>query len=99
MSENEGLPRNSDTEPDLAACIIGWIMEMTKAKVLELVEKFQSLVYDVFLPRETKGGNLEVENKNLEVKNKNEFEEKVRSSLLLSIVTILIVVVARLQRA
>ncbi|XP_004306975.1 PREDICTED: uncharacterized protein LOC101311511 isoform X2 [Fragaria vesca subsp. vesca] len=82
----------ADSEPDLAACIIGWIMEMTKAKVLELVEKFQSLVYDVFLPRETKGGNLEVE-------NKNEFEEKVRSSLLLSIVTILIVVVARLQRA
>ncbi|XP_061996907.1 uncharacterized protein LOC133714710 isoform X2 [Rosa rugosa] len=80
------------SEPDLVACIIEWIMEMTKAKVMELVEKFQSLVNDVFLPRQTKGENPEV-------KNKNEFEEKLRSSLLLSIVTLLIVVVARLQRA
>ncbi|KAM5554716.1 hypothetical protein ABKV19_022898 [Rosa sericea] len=87
-----GVPQNSNTEPDLVACIIGWIMEVTKAKVMELVEKFQSLVNDVFLPRQTKGENPEVE-------NKNEFEEKLRSSLLLSIVTLLIVVVARLQRA
>lgn len=90
--ENEGLPQHSNTEPDFAACIIGWIMEMTKAKVMELIEKFQSLVNDVFLPRETKGENAEAD-------NKNEFEEIVRSSLLLSIVTLLIVVVARFQRA
>lgn len=87
-----GLPQNSNTEPDVAACIIEWIMEMTKAKVMELIEKFQSLVNKVFLPRETKGKNPEAE-------NKNEFEEIVRSSLLLSIVTLLIVVVARFQRA
>lgn len=87
-----GLPQNSNTEPDVAACIIEWIMEMTKAKVMELIEKFQSLVNEVFLPRETKGKNPEAE-------NKNEFEEIVRSSLLLSIVTLLIVVVARFQRA
>ncbi|XP_050387044.1 uncharacterized protein LOC126803303 isoform X2 [Argentina anserina] len=80
------------SEPDFTACIIRWIMEMTKAKVMELIENFQSLVYDVFLPRETKGEDQKV-------RSTNEFEEKVRSSLLLSIVTLLIVVVARLQRA
>jgi len=83
-------PQCSNEEPDLAASILRWILDATKAKVLELIEKFLWLVNDVFQPpkgAKPKNGN------------KEETEDKVRSSLLLSIVILFIVVLARAQNA
>lgn len=69
-------------------------MDITRAKVMELIEQFQSLVTDIFLPPpET------LQEKNPTANDKDQFEEKVRSSLLLTVVILLIVVVARFRGA
>ncbi|CAL5191790.1 unnamed protein product [Lathyrus oleraceus] len=63
--------------------IISWIFDIMKGKILELIESFQSLVNDLFQsPR---------------IGNATQLDEKVRSSTLLSIVILLIVIVARSQ--
>lgn len=63
-------------------------MDVTKAKVLDLIEKFLSLVNELFQPpKGKKPTNI----------NKEETEEKVKASLLLSILILFIVVVARAQ--
>ncbi|GMY23283.1 putative Post-SET domain-containing protein [Fagus crenata] len=85
-----GGPQSSDEEPDLAAHILRWILDATKAKVIELIEKFRSLVNELFQPPDKE---------NPKEGNKEQMEEKVRSSLLLSVVIILIVVVARIPIA
>ncbi|KAB2595359.1 hypothetical protein D8674_030809 [Pyrus ussuriensis x Pyrus communis] len=91
---NEGLlPQSSNQEPEFAKRVMRWIMDITRAKVMELIEQFQSLVTDIFLPPET------LQEKNPTANDKDQFEEKVRSSLLLTVVILLIVVVARLRGA
>ncbi|KAM2156766.1 hypothetical protein ACFX1R_042416 [Malus domestica] len=87
------LPQSSNQEPEFAKRVIRWIMDITRAKVMELIEQFQSLVTDIFLPPET------LQEKNPTANDKDQFEEKVRSSLLLTVVILLIVVVTRLRRA
>ncbi|KAM1370053.1 hypothetical protein TB2_040437 [Malus domestica] len=87
------LPQSSNQEPEFAKRVIRWIMDITRAKVMELIEQFQSLVTDIFLPPET------LREKNPTANDKDQFEEKVRSSLLLTVVILLIVVVTRLRRA
>lgn len=63
--------------------ITSWIFDIMKGKILELIESFQSLVNDLFQsPR---------------IGNATQLDEKVRSSTLLSIVILLIVIVARSQ--
>ncbi|XP_059430353.1 uncharacterized protein LOC132163974 [Corylus avellana] len=81
-------PQCSDEEPDLAASILRWILDVTKAKVLDLIEKFLSLVNELLQPPKGK--------KPTNIK-KEETEEKVKASLLLSILILFIVVVARAQ--
>uniref|UniRef100_A0A2N9FK98 Uncharacterized protein n=1 Tax=Fagus sylvatica TaxID=28930 RepID=A0A2N9FK98_FAGSY len=85
-----GRPQSSDEEPDLAANILRWILDATRTKVIELIEKFLSLVNELFQPPDKE---------NPKEGNKEQMEEKVRSSLLLSVVIILIVVVARIPIA
>ncbi|KAM2695606.1 hypothetical protein EV1_040088 [Malus domestica] len=87
------LPQSSNQEPEFAKRVIRWIMDITRAKVMELIEQFQSLVTDIFLPPET------LQEKNPTANDKDQFEEKVRSSLLLTVVILLIVVVTRFRRA
>ncbi|PSS11833.1 DM7 family protein [Actinidia chinensis var. chinensis] len=51
----EGRPESSTSEePDLATLLLNWILEITKAKVLELTEQFSSLVNTIFQPPDTK---------------------------------------------
>nr|POE67570.1 hypothetical protein CFP56_65017 [Quercus suber] len=83
-------PLISNEEPDLATRILKWILDATKAKVIELIEKFLSLVNELFQPPKS---NNPTEG------NKEQMEEKIRSSLLLSVVILLIAVVARAQTA
>lgn len=88
-----GGPQNANEEPDLGAQIWLWIWDITKVKVLELFEKFQSLMSEVLQhPKIEKRNHSAAE-------NEDQLEDKVRSSLLLSVVILLIVVVARMYRA
>ncbi|XP_022756972.1 uncharacterized protein LOC111304575 [Durio zibethinus] len=84
-----GRSWDSTTDADLGNDILQWILDMTKAKVTELMLKFQSLLNEVFKNRRTEKPNEET---------RDQLEEKIRSSLLLSIVILLIVIVARVQR-
>ncbi|XP_058736792.1 uncharacterized protein LOC131609150 isoform X2 [Vicia villosa] len=75
------LPRSGQREIGME--IISWIFDIMKGKILELMESFQSLMNDLFQsPR---------------IGNATQLDEKVRSSTLLSIVILLIVIMARFQ--
>ncbi|XP_061371314.1 uncharacterized protein LOC133313914 isoform X2 [Gastrolobium bilobum] len=68
--------------------ILSWILDIIKPKILVLMESFQSLMNDVFqFPR--------MENATADA---TELDEKVRSSLVLSILILLIVIMTRSQR-
>ncbi|XP_058225381.1 uncharacterized protein LOC131334401 isoform X2 [Rhododendron vialii] len=82
---------SSDEKTDLATMIVDWILDIAKTKVLELIEQFISLLTMIFQPPDHK--------KNLGAANTDgRLDEKLRSSLLLSIVILLIVVVTRAHR-
>lgn len=93
MAQNEGLPQSENEEPELSTRIMRWIMDVTKAKIMQLIETFQSLVNEMFLPPETPPSV------NPTADDEDQFEAKVRSSLLLSVVILLIVVVTRFHKA
>ncbi|KAK7293400.1 hypothetical protein RJT34_16265 [Clitoria ternatea] len=65
-----------------------WILEIIKGKISELIESFQSLMNDLF-----QSPNMENA-----AASAAELDEKVRSSFLLSIVILLVVVMARSQK-
>ena len=92
-ADETGGPQSSNEEPDLGAQIWRWIWDITKVKVLELFEKFQLLMSEVFQPPENERGNHPAAD------YKDQLEDKIRSSLLLTVVILLIVVVARVNRA
>jgi hypothetical protein len=84
----EVRPQSSSEKPDLATMIVDWILDIAKAKVLELIEQFISLVTMIFQPPEQK--------KKFAAQNTDgRLDEKLRSSLLLSVIILLIVVVTR----
>ncbi|KAL8028332.1 hypothetical protein ABFX02_14G152200 [Erythranthe guttata] len=83
--EIKGVSCNQET--DIAIIVLKWIMGFTKSKVFELVEKFGFLVNEI-LQTGPKGKSNSDNVADL-------LEEKVRSSLLLSLVIVLIVVVTR----
>ncbi|TKY66309.1 hypothetical protein E2542_SST09177 [Spatholobus suberectus] len=68
--------------------ILSWTLDIIKGKILELIESFQLLVNDLFQSPRMENATADAA----------EMDEKVRSSLLLSIVILLIVIVARCQR-
>ena len=67
-----------------------WILDATRAKDIELIEKFLSIVNELIQPPKR---NNPIEG------NKEQMKEKFRSSLLLSVVILRIVVVAQAQNA
>ncbi|XP_024032960.1 uncharacterized protein LOC21404639 [Morus notabilis] len=87
-SAQSGSRLRTIEEPELVATILQWIWEMSKAKVVELIDKFQALVNEMFQRRENEKGNTVL-------RNDDQVEDKVRSSLLLTIIILLIVVIAR----
>ncbi|CAJ1780367.1 unnamed protein product [Sphenostylis stenocarpa] len=68
--------------------ILSWTLDIIKRKILELIESFQLLVNDLFQSPKMENATSDA----------TEMDEKVRSSFLLSIVILLIVIVARSQR-
>ncbi|XP_028753424.1 uncharacterized protein LOC114713015 [Neltuma alba] len=80
-------PRIPD-KPEVSIDILSWILEVIKGKVMELIENFQSLLNLLFQSYQIEKAALK----------EQELEGKVRSSMLLSVVIILIVILARVQR-
>ncbi|KAG8363418.1 hypothetical protein BUALT_Bualt19G0020300 [Buddleja alternifolia] len=78
--------KSYNEEPDISILILKWIMEFTRSKILELVDKFGLLVNEILKPAPKEKPTSELTDL---------LEEKVRSSLLLSVVIIFIVVVTR----
>lgn len=70
--------------------ILRWIWSMTMCKIAELMEKFQSLVNEMFKAQ------VAMEERNAGANGEN-LEEKLALLLLLSVVILLIVVIARAQ--
>lgn len=86
--EERPQAQSSSEKTDLATMIVDWILDIAKAKVLELIEQFISLMTMIFQPPNHK--------KNLVAANTDgRLDEKLGSSFLLSIVILLIVVVTR----
>ncbi|XP_051132399.1 uncharacterized protein LOC127252321 [Andrographis paniculata] len=75
-------------EPDIAILILKWITDFTKAKILELVDKFLLLVNEILQP---------VLKRRPSSDRPQLLDEKVRSSFVLSVVIILIVITTRSQ--
>ncbi|CAL5401285.1 unnamed protein product [Camellia sinensis] len=89
-SSKEERPQSSSVESDLATLLVNWILDITKAIVLEIIEKFSSLVNKIFQLPEKKEINAEIT---------DQLDDKLISSLLLSILILLIVVVTRAHGA
>ncbi|KZV43496.1 hypothetical protein F511_19040 [Dorcoceras hygrometricum] len=77
---------NYSEEQDIIALILRWILNVTRSKVLELAESFGFLVNEMIHSSHKDKPISELDHL---------LEEKVRSSLLLSIVIMLIVVITR----
>ncbi|XP_043718029.1 uncharacterized protein LOC122665975 [Telopea speciosissima] len=81
--------QRSGGSPDRAASILKWLLNNTKAKVLKLIENLRKLMNEAFRPPQN-GKNTSA--------TTDLFDNRVRTSLLLSIVVLLIVVVTRAHR-
>lgn len=90
QTAKEERSQSSGEELDLGKLILKWILEITKAKIMELVEKFQSLVNEVFQSSGREGSTTETT---------EELDGRIVSSTFLAIVILLIVVFARAQNA
>lgn len=86
----KGNPRSSKQGPDFGNAILSWILQMSLTKIRELIENFVFLLNNAFrFPGKEK----------LKPEKRDEIDEKIQSSLVLSLVVLLIVVVARVQIA
>jgi hypothetical protein len=77
-------------ETNSALNFVKWIFDNTRARVVEVIETVTKLVNELFKPpadEKTSAGD------------KDPFEDKLRSSFLLSIMVLLVVVVTRVQKA
>ena len=84
-----GAGNCASEDAEFAAMILQRIWEYTKAKVAELVEKFQSLMSMMFQQRDIEKLSRKDDGDGEQLKH------KVESSLLLSVIIILIVLVVR----
>ncbi|EPS72625.1 hypothetical protein M569_02141 [Genlisea aurea] len=87
------LPSSSGGPDMIVRHLVEWMVEFAKCRIMELVGKFEMLVHEIFdllLPEEkkkNKGG--------WEFLNEHHLDDKVRSSLLLSVIILVLVVVMR----
>ncbi|KAG1359267.1 hypothetical protein COCNU_08G007130 [Cocos nucifera] len=73
-------------DPDIITKILGWILENTMTKIVDFIDKITKLVNELFHPGERE--------KDMEV-----FDDLLRSSFMLSVMVLIVVVVTRIQRA
>ncbi|CAI9101317.1 OLC1v1038611C1 [Oldenlandia corymbosa var. corymbosa] len=73
--------------PDMGTMVLGWIEEMiARSKIRELIEKIGAMLAEVFVPKQKEKPTSELTDL---------VEEKIRSSFLLAVVVIFIVVFTR----
>lgn len=91
----EGKESQSSTEEsDIGSLVVKWIMGITTSKLAELIQSVGSLLSEIF------SEILEPAKKEKPTSELSDLlEEKLRSSFLLSVVLLLIVVVTRTQGA
>ncbi|KAL5812634.1 hypothetical protein ACOSQ3_027584 [Xanthoceras sorbifolium] len=96
-AESNGSESSDETCDDSnpAMDIVKWIFNNTKAKVMEVIEKISNIVNDLFKPP----GDEKATNGAATAGATDPFEEKLRTSFLLSIVVLLVVVVTRASKA
>lgn len=82
--EEKRLSYSKDEEEE--EVILRWMLGFTKSKIFQLLEIFASVVNEIFRPTPKENPTTELHDL---------LDEKVRSSLLLSVVILLIVVFAR----
>ncbi|XP_049380747.1 uncharacterized protein LOC125845304 [Solanum stenotomum] len=86
--------QSSTGESDIGSLIVKWIMGITTSRIAELLQSFGSLlseiIHDIFEPDSKEKPTSELSDL---------VEEKIRSSFLLSVILLLIVVVTRTQGA
>lgn len=84
--------QSSTGESDIGSLIVKWIMGITTSRIAELLQSFGSLlseiIHDIFEPDSKEKPTSELSDL---------LEEKIRSSFLLSVVLLLIVIVTRTQ--
>ncbi|XVF08480.1 hypothetical protein REPUB_Repub07fG0006800 [Reevesia pubescens] len=90
LSSDESSDENSD-ESNKATNIVKWIFDNTKAKVMDIFEKISKLVNELF--------KLPPDNETTTAGTPDPFEDRLRTSFLLSVVVLLIVVVTRAHTA
>lgn len=92
-TSDESSDENSD-ELNKATNIVKWIFDNTKARVMDILEKITMLVNDLFKPP------LDIETATTSTAGTPDpFEERLRTSFLLSVVVLLVVVVTRAHGA
>ncbi|KAM1020552.1 hypothetical protein ACFX13_042474 [Malus domestica] len=89
-NSSDSPQENSDDNNDKATNIVKWIFQNTMAKVMEAIEKVTKVMGDLFQPPSS--GNAKAE-------ASNRFEDKLKTSFMLSVVVLLIVVVIRTHKA
>ncbi|KAM1269534.1 hypothetical protein ACFX13_001782 [Malus domestica] len=88
-NKSESPDENSD-DNDKATNIVKWIFQNTLAKVMEAVEKITKVMGDLFQPPSRE---------NTKAEPSNRFEDRLKTSFMLSVVVLLIVVVTRTHKA
>ncbi|OMO98166.1 hypothetical protein COLO4_14095 [Corchorus olitorius] len=89
---SEGSSDENSDESNKATNIVMWIFDNTKAKIMDIFDKITKLVNELFkMPPDYEKGAAEG--------TLGPFEERLRTSFLLSVVVLLIVVVARANTA
>lgn len=88
VGESADLDKGSD-DPESAMGLLSWIFNNTKVKILDVIDKITGAINKLFLPSESEKTG----------KATDLFEDKLRTSLLISVVVLLIVVVTRASRA
>ncbi|XP_077242961.1 uncharacterized protein LOC143883502 [Tasmannia lanceolata] len=79
-------PLPPDERPEVGTRILSWILHCSKAKIMEFIDMIKKLMNDMFRSHDK-------ENKTAA------FEDMVRSSLMLSVMVLLVIVVTRVVRA
>ncbi|XP_044504925.1 uncharacterized protein LOC123225122 [Mangifera indica] len=96
-AEDGELECSSDScdDPNPAMNIIKWIFHNTRAKVIEVIDKITHIVNELFKPSDAETPTTGSKSAGA----MDPFEEKLRTSFLLSIIVLLVVVVTRAGRA
>eukprot|EP00262_Sarcandra_glabra_P006253 TRINITY_DN18387_c0_g1_i2.p1 TRINITY_DN18387_c0_g1~~TRINITY_DN18387_c0_g1_i2.p1 ORF type:complete len:212 (+),score=30.35 TRINITY_DN18387_c0_g1_i2:135-770(+) len=83
-AENSRM-KNSDRSPDVAACIMSWMVKTMQEKIMDFIEKITKIVNELFHPQDKE-------------KKMDLFEDILSTSFMLSVMVVLIIIVTRISK-